>query len=59
MNGADSDYVKAMYLNMGMCAMQCGYLKEALEYMELSKANNEVKTEVYLNAAYYAVVLNA
>ena len=48
-----------MYLNMGMCTMQCGYLKEALEYMELSKANNEVKSEVYMNAAFYAVVLNA
>ena len=58
-NGADSEYVKAMYLNMGMCTMQCGYLKEALEYMELSKANNEVKSEVYMNAAFYAVVLNA
>ena len=58
-NGADSEYVKAMYLNMGMCAMQCGYIKEALEYMELSKANNDVKSDAYLNAAFYAVVLNA
>lgn len=59
MYGEEAARVKMVLLNLGMAYIQLDKREDALRCMNGAMALNDANSDVYLNACFYACVLNA